>query len=109
MLPWYLGLYNFIELSDNMFVNYIANTMTFPYWSTMGQNVRHIISKYKVTHHEILYMPMSAIESKCKELCFINVNATYYDCTNMICKMVIMKNRNIVAIIVTMISYLSTL
>ena len=51
----------------------------------MGQNVRHIMSKYNMTHHELLYMPMSAIKHKCKEMWNSNVNATYYDNANMIC------------------------
>ena len=63
-----------------MVVNYIANTMTFSYRSAMGQNVRHIMSKYNVTHHELLYMPMRAI--KYKEMWNINVNATHYDYAN---------------------------
>ena len=58
-----------------MVVNYIAKT--FAYWSTMGQNVRHIMSKYNVTHQELLYMPLSAIKYKCKEMWHISVNATY--------------------------------
>ena len=44
-----------------MVVNYIANTMTFGYSSTIGENVRHIMSKYNLTLHELLYMHMSAI------------------------------------------------
>ena len=66
----------------NMVVNYIVNTMTFAY---RYQNVRHIMSKYNVTHHELLYMSMNAIKYKCKEMWNINVNATYYDYANMIC------------------------
>ena len=60
--------YRTVALSDNMVVNYIAITMTFADRSTMGQNVRRIMSKYNVTHHELLYMPMSAIKHKCKEI-----------------------------------------
>ena len=45
----------------------------------MGQNIRHIMSKYNVTHHELLYMRLSAIKCKCKEMWHVNVNATYYD------------------------------
>ena len=34
-------------------VNCIANTMTFAYRPTMGQNVRYIMtSKYNMTHHD---------------------------------------------------------
>ena len=58
----------------------------------MGQNVRHIMSKYNVTYHEILYAPMSAIKHKRKEMWNINVNATYYDNANNICELVKMKN-----------------
>ena len=47
-------------LSDKMFVNDIVNTLAFAYRSTMGQNVGHIMPKYNVTHHELLYMPMGA-------------------------------------------------
>ena len=61
-----MKFYRTVALSDNMVVNYIANTMTFAYMSTMGQNARHIMSKYSMTHHELLYMPMSAIKHKCK-------------------------------------------
>ena len=63
--------YRPIALSDNMVVNYIANRMTFADRSTVGLNVRHIMSKYNVTHHELLYMPMSAMKYKCKELCVV--------------------------------------
>ena len=77
-----------------MIVNYIANTMTFAYRSTMGQNVRHIMSKYNMTHHELLYMLMSAIKHTCKEMWNSNVNATYYDNANMICELVEMKDCN---------------
>ena len=45
----------------------------------MDQRARHIMSKYNVTHNELLYIPMSVIKHKCKEMCIINVNATYYD------------------------------
>ena len=84
----FIKFYRTVALSDNMDVNYIANTMTFAYRSTMGQNVRHIMSKYNMTHHELLYMPMSAIKHKCKEMWNSNVNATYYDNANIICELV---------------------
>ena len=84
----FIPFYRIVALSDNMVVNYIANTMTFAYRSTMGQNVRCIMSKYNMTHHELLYMPMSAIKHKCKEMWNISVNATYYDNANMICEFV---------------------
>ena len=61
--------YRTVALSENMVVNYTANTMTFVYRSTM-------------TNHELLYMPMSAIKYKYKEMWKINVNATYYDYVN---------------------------
>ena len=77
-----------------MVVNYIANAVTFAYRSTMRQNVRHIMFKYNMTHHELLYMPMSAIKHKCKEMWNSNVNATYYDNANMICELVEMKDCN---------------
>ena len=64
-----------VALSDNMVVNYIANTMTFAYRSIMGKNVRHIMSRYNTTYHELLCTPMSAIKHKCKEMWNINVNA----------------------------------
>ena len=54
-----------VTLSDNMVVNYIANTMTFAYRSIMGKNVRHIMSKYNMSHNELLYTPMSAVKHKC--------------------------------------------
>ena len=66
-----------------MVVNYIANTMTFAYRSTVGKNV--IMFKYNMIHHELLYMHVSAIKHKCKEMWNINVNDTYYDNANMIC------------------------
>ena len=62
----FIKLYRAKTLSDNMVVNHIANTMTFAYRSIMAQNVRNIMSKYNVTHHELLYMPMSAIKNRCK-------------------------------------------
>ena len=68
MLLWSIKFYRIVALSDNMVVNYIANTMTLAYRSTMGQNVRHIMSKYNMPHHELLYMPMSAVKHKCKEM-----------------------------------------
>ena len=52
------------------------------------------MSKYNMTHHEILCMPMSAIKHKCKEMWNISVNATYYDLTSMICELVLMKDCN---------------
>ena len=64
-----------MALSDNMVVNYTANTVnytantvTFVYRSTMSQNVRHIMFKYNMAHRELLYMPMSASNYKCKEI-----------------------------------------
>ena len=60
--------------------------MTFAYRSIMGKNVRHIMSKYNMrymTHHELLYMPMSAIKHICKEIWNINVNASYYELVEM--------------------------
>ena len=77
-----------------MVVNYIANTMTFAYRSIVGKNVRHIMSKYNMTHHVLLYTPMSAIKHKCKEMWNINVNATYYDNAKIICELVEMKHCN---------------
>ena len=79
MVYRFIQFYRTVALLDNMIVNYIANTMTFDYWSTMGKNVRHIMSKYNMTHHELLHMPMSAVKHKCKEMWNIDVNATYYD------------------------------
>ena len=71
----FIKVYRTAALSDNMVVNYIANTMTFVYRSTMGQNVRHIMSKYNMTHHELFCTPISAIKYKCIEMWHINVNA----------------------------------
>ena len=97
-----------------MVVNYIGNTMTLFYKSTMGQNVRHIMSKYNVTHHDLLYLPMSAIKCTCREMWTINVNVTYYDYANMICELVEMKDCNNDAVLNkeeynAVISYLSTI
>ena len=64
----FIKFYRTVALSDNMVVNYIANTMTFASRFIMGKNVRHIMSKYNMTHHELLYMPMSAVKHKCKEM-----------------------------------------
>ena len=75
----FIKFYRTVALSDNTVVNYIANTNTLAYRSTMGQNVRHTMSKYNMTRHELLYMPMSAITHNCTEMWNINVNATYYD------------------------------
>ena len=46
--------YRTVALSDNMVVNFIGNTMII----TRGQNATHIMFKYKVTHHILLYMPV---------------------------------------------------
>ena len=71
------------------------------------------MSKYSVTHHELLYMSVSAIKYKRKKIWNINVNATYYDYTNIICELVIMKDCNNDAVLNkeesnAVISYLST-
>ena len=84
------------------------------YRSTTSPNVRHIMSKYNMTHHELLYMPMSVIKHKHKEMWNINVNATYYDNTNMICELVEMKDCNNGDVLIkeecnAVISYLSTI
>ena len=63
----FIKFYRTVALSDNMVVNYIANTI-FAYRSIMGKNVRHIMSKYNMNHHELLYMPLSVIKYKCKEM-----------------------------------------
>ena len=68
--------------------------MTIAYMSTMGQNVRHIMSKYNVTNLELLYMPLCAINHKCKYIWHIIGNAAYYDHTNMFCKLVVKKDYN---------------
>ena len=39
----FINFYRTVALSDNMVVKYIANTMTFAYRSTMGQNVRNYV------------------------------------------------------------------
>ena len=88
----FIKFYRTVALSDNMVVNYIVNTITFAYRSTLGQNVRHIVSKYNMPNHELLYTPVSAIKHTCKEMW--NVNATYYDNANMICELVEMKDCN---------------
>ena len=77
-----------------MFANNIANTMTFVHKSTMVQNVRHIISKYNLTHHEVLYMYISAIKFQCKEMRNVYGNAEYYDYANMICELVVIRYCN---------------
>ena len=87
----FIKFYRTVTLSDNMVVNYIANAMTFACKSTMGHNVRHIISKYNMIHHELLYMP---IKHTCKEMWNVNVNATYIDNANTICELVEMKDCN---------------
>ena len=88
-----------------MVVNYIANTMTFAYRSIMGKYVRHIMSRYNTTHHELWCTPMSAIKHKCKEMWNINVNA------KMICELVEMTdcNNETEEECNAMISYLSTI
>ena len=110
----FIKFYRTVALSDNMVVNYIANTMTFAYRSPMGQNVRHMMSKYNMTHHELLYMPVSAVKHKCKEMWNGNVNATYYYNANMICELVEMKDYNIDTVLNkeecnALITYLSTI
>ena len=97
-----------------MVVNYIANTMTFAYMSIMDKNVRHIKSKYNMTHHELMYTPMSATKHKCKEMWDINVNATYYGNAKIICELVGTKDGNNDAVLNkeecnVVISYLSTI
>ena len=47
----FMKYYITVALSDNMVVNFIANTMTFVYRSTISQNKRHMMSKYNVTRH----------------------------------------------------------
>ena len=54
-------------------------------------------------HHELLYMPMSAIEHKCNSMG--NANATYYDTAKMICELVEMKDCNYIGIISKLRSY----
>ena len=66
-----------------------------------------------MTYHELLYMLVSAIKHKCKEMWNINVYATYYDNTKMICELVEMKDCNNDAVLNkeecnAVISYLST-
>ena len=80
----------------------------------MGQNVRHIMSKYNMTNHELLYTPMSAVKHKCKEMRNGNVNATYYYNANMIYELVEMKDYNNDAVLNkeecnALIAYLSTI
>ena len=55
-----------MALSERLVVKYIANIMTLAYMFTMGQNVRHIMSKYNVTLHELLHMPIGVIKYKCE-------------------------------------------
>ena len=110
----FIQFYKTIALSDNMVVNYITHTMTVDYRSTMGQKVRHIMSKYNMTHHELLHTPMGAIKYKCKEMWNINVSATYYDYAKISCKLVVMKDCNNDAVFNkeecnAVISYLSTI
>ena len=109
-------LYRFIQiyknLAVNMVVNYIANTSA--YISIMGQNERHIMSKYNMTRHELLYTPMSSTKHKCKEMWNISVNATYYENAKIICELVEMKDCNNDAVLSkeecnAVISYLSTI
>ena len=93
MLLWLIKCYRTVALSDNMVVNYIANTMT------LGQNViiykfGHIMSKYNVTHHELLHMPMNTTKYKCKDMWNINLNPMYFDYVNMICELVVMRDCN---------------
>ena len=80
----------------------------------MVQNVKHIISKYNVKHHELLYMYMSAIQFKCKETRNINGNSAYCDWANMICELVVIGDCNNDAVLNkeecnAVISYLSTI
>ena len=49
----FIKFYRTVALSDNMVVNYIANTMAFVYRSIMGNNVKRIMSKYNTIHHEL--------------------------------------------------------
>ena len=77
----------------------------------MCQNIRHIMSKYNVTYHALLYM--SVIKYRCKEMWNINVNAIYYDYENIIRELVVMKDCNNAAVLNkegcnAVISYLST-
>ena len=73
----FIKSYITIALSGNMAVNCIANTITFAYRSTMGQNVRYIMSKYNMTHRELLYMPISAIKHKCLHTGHGNLDVNY--------------------------------
>ena len=52
------------------------------------------MSKYNVTHHELLYMPMNAIKYKCKEMWHISINVTYYNYADMIYELAALKDCN---------------
>ena len=52
------------------------------------------MSKYNMTHQELLYIPTSVVKYKCKKMWNINVNAIYYDYTNMIYELVVMRDCN---------------
>ena len=56
MVYRFIKFYRIVALSDNMAFNYIANIITFAYKSIMGQNVRHIMSNYNMTRHELMYV-----------------------------------------------------
>ena len=88
--------------------------MTFEYRSTMGQNVRYIMSKYRLQLNDILNRPLNVLKATCKDKWLSNIHEEYMNYSCVIRDMVLMKDGNLLSFFTrnecdTAIVYLSTI
>ena len=58
----------------------------------MGKNVRYVMSKYNLTHGELVDLPKAYIKQRCNAIRKNEINVEYFDYANIIRDLVNMKD-----------------
>ena len=93
----FLKFYRTVVQSKNVVIKSIAESMTFEYRSTMGQNVRYIMSKYRLQLNDILNRPLNVLKATCKDKWLSNIHEEYMNYSCVIRDMVLMKDGNLLS------------
>ena len=88
----FITFYRNVISLNNTVVNYIAKASSVSCSSVMGKNVRYVMSKYNLTHGELVDLPKAYMKQRCNDIRKNEINVEYFDYANIIRDLVNMKD-----------------
>ena len=88
----FITFYRNVISSNNTVVNYIAKASSVSCSLVMGKNVRYVMSKYNLTHGELVDLPKAYMKQRCNDIRKNEINVEYFDYANIIRDLVNMKD-----------------